>query len=154
MRLGCCQNKNNIGGWFLQSFKQCIESANRQHVHLVYNINLISSLRRRICHFFSNFPDVIHTVVRSCVNLHYIHRRARSYGPARSARIAGITVHRMLTVDCLGKNFCNRGFPGTPCSTKKVCMSDTLRLDLIPKCLNNMLLSFYVCKGIRTKFSV
>ena len=48
----------------------------------------------------------------------------------------------MLTVDCFCQDLGYRCFTGTPCSAKKICMSDTVCVDLIGKRGHNVILPF------------
>ncbi len=46
------------------------------------------------------------------------------------------SVYRMLTVDCLCKYLCNRCLTGSSRSAEQICMSDTVRIDLIFQALS------------------
>ena len=60
----------------------------------------------------------------------------------------------MLTVDCFCQDLGYRCFTGTPCSAKKICMSDTVCVDLIGKRGHNVILPFDVFKIIGPELSV
>ena len=65
--------------------------------------------------------------------------------------VAGTAVYRMFAVYCLRQDLCNRSLSGTSRSAEQVCVSDTVRLDLVGQCCHNMILSFYIVKIIGTK---
>ena len=58
-----CKDKNHIGGRLLKGLQQSVEGPCRKHMHLVYDINLIFSLRRGIGNFFHNFADIVNAVI-------------------------------------------------------------------------------------------
>ena len=148
------QNKDHIGGRFFQGFQQRVESSYGEHMNLVNNINLVFSLCRRIGNLIHNFPDIVHTVVGGRINLDYVHARPCANSPADSAFPAGAAVCRGFAVHCFCKNFGNGSLTRTSCAAKQIGMADTVRLYLIFQCGYNGILTFYLLKSSRSKFSV
>ena len=99
-------------------------------------------------------PHLIHTVVGGRINLDYVHARPCANSPADSAFPAGAAVCRVFAVHCFCKNFWQRkSYPYLLCR-KQIGMADTVRLYLIFQCGYNGILTFYLLKSSRSKFSV
>ena len=123
-------------------------------MHLIDDIHLILSFRRRKRNLIHDLSDIIHAVVGRCIDLDHIHARAGCDRPAHPAGSAWITILRILAVYGFCKDFCNRCFTGTARSAKQIGMSDSVRFYLILQCCYNMLLPFDICKVVRTELSV
>ena len=123
-------------------------------MHLIEDINLVFTLCWTISHFLTDLTDVVNTVVGGCIDLDHIHGSSRLNGLAHGTFIAWAAIYRMFTVYCLRQDLCNRSFSGTTRSAEQVCVSDTVRLDLVGQCCHNMILSFYIVKIVGTKFTV
>ena len=68
-----------------------------------------------------------------------------------SARTAFLWI---FTVNCFSKYFCNGSLSCSPCSAKKVSMTNTFCFNLISQSCNNMILSLHIFKCSRSEFSV
>jgi hypothetical protein len=60
----------------------------------------------------------------------------------------------MLAVDRFCKNLCNGSFTGTAGAAEQIGVPDTVSRNLVSERFDNRILPFYVCKRIRTEFSV
>ena len=149
-----CQNENHVRGRFFQGFQQRIERSYGEHMHLVDDVNLIFSLCRGVGHLIHNFPDVVHTVVGCRVDFNHVHAGARCDGAAASALPTGRAVHRMLTVDGFRKNFRYGCLSCPSCSAEQIGVTDSFSRYLVLQCRNNVVLSLYVLKTLRAKFTV
>jgi hypothetical protein len=87
-------------------------------MNLIDNVYFVFSFGRTVFHFLTDLTDIVHAIVGRRIDLDHIH------GTARRNRFTGRTfptraaIHRMLTVDCFCKNFCDRRFTGSSCSAK------------------------------------
>jgi len=152
--LGCCQNKDHIRRRFFQCLEQGIKRTSRKHMHLIDDIYFVPSLCRAIRNLFPNLSNIIHTVIGGSIDLDHIHGSTRLNGFAHLTFITRTSIHRMLTVDCFCQDLGYRCFTGTPCSAKKICMSDTVCVNLIGKRGHNVILPFDVFKIIGPELSV
>ena len=123
-------------------------------MHLIDDVNLIFALCWTVGYFLADLTDVVNTVVGCCIDLDHIHGGSCLNGFAHGTFVAGTAVYRMFAVYCLRQDLCNRSLSGTSRSAEQVCVSDTVRLDLVGQCCHNMILSFYIVKIIGTKFTV
>ena len=123
-------------------------------MHLIDDVDLIPSFGRRISYLLADLPDIIDTIVRCGINFDHIHRCAGCDRPTGCAFITRIAIYRMLAVHCPRKDLGHGRLTGTPRATEQICMADPIRLDLVAQCLYDMILSFYIFKCIRAKFSV
>ena len=123
-------------------------------MHLIDDIHLISSLRRTVGYLFPDLTDIVHTVVGSRIDLNDVHGSTGCNIFAHGTFPAGTSVYRMLAIDCLCKNLRYCCLSGSSCATEQICMSDPVRLYLILQRCDNMILSFYVFKFRRTKFTI
>ena len=123
-------------------------------MHLVYDVNLIISLRRRVGDLLHDLPDIIHAVVGGGVNLYDIHAGAGGDGAADAALSAGTVLRGTFAVHRAGKNLCNRGFSGSSRPREQISMADALRLELVFQRSHDMILALHIREGVRSKFSV
>ena len=107
MNLRCCQNKYHILRRFLQRLQKCIKCSDRQHMHLINNVNLEAAFRWTIRHFLTDLSNIIHTIVRCRINLNHIHRCTGCNRLAHRTLSAWTSIHRMFTIHRLGKYLCH-----------------------------------------------
>ena len=148
------QNKNNILRRLLKCLKQCVKCSDGKHMHLVNNVYFILTFCRSICHFLPDLTDIINTIVRCSIDLDHIHRSTGGDRFTHLTLSARTSIYRVLTVYCLCKYFRNRCLSGSSRSAKQIRMSDPVRLNLVLKRCNNMILSFYIFEFRRTELSV
>ena len=123
-------------------------------MYLVDDVNLVFSLRGAILHLLTDLADVVHAVVGGRIDLDDVHGDPAGNRFAGRALPTGASIHRVFTIHGLGKNLGNRSLSGSPRTTKQVCMPYTIRLYLIAKSSDDMILSFYIFKFLRTKFPI
>ena len=123
-------------------------------MHLVDDINLIFPLYWGIGHLVDDFPNVVHAVVGRGVNLDHVHARAGGDGLTASALSAGAAVHWVFAVYGLRKELGDRRLACAPRTGKEISVSDAVRLDLVSKRCDDMVLSLDILEDIWTKFSV
>ena len=123
-------------------------------MHLVDNIHLIFSLRRRILHFFDQRTDIFYTIVGSRIHLNDIHRCLFLNSLTHCALSARAIRSRIFTVYCLCKNLRHSSFSRTSGAAEKVCVADTLALQFITKGLDNVVLPLYIGKILRPIFTI
>ena len=123
-------------------------------MHLVDDVDLVFSFRRRIGNFIHNFPDIIHAIIAGCINFNYIHAGPRSNSLTGGTAPTGASLSGMLTINCLSKQFGYGCFSRTSGSAKKIGMAKTVCLYLILQCGHNVVLAFYIFKIIRSEFTV
>ena len=148
--LGRRQNENHIRRRFLQRFQQRIECRCREHMYLVDDINFITAFCRRIFNFADQLPHLFNTAVGRRINFDHIHRIAGCDGRTGCALSTRTPVRlRMLTIDSRRENPCYRRLSRAPCPRKQIGVPDTVCMQLIFQCPNDMLLPFYIIECMR-----
>ena len=69
MHLGSRENEHNVCGRLLNKLQQRVECCGREHVHLIYDIDLVLAGHRRVEGFFLQITDIADTVVGSGIYL-------------------------------------------------------------------------------------
>ena len=124
-------------------------------MHFVDNVNLVTSVDRRILHLFANIACVVHAVVTCGVHLHNI-----KVGVARllahstlSARIA-VVLLGIGAVDGACKNLRRTRLTRTARACKQISMTYLVVQNLIAQSVDYVVLTDDVVKGLRTVFAV
>ena len=125
------QDKNNILRGLLQRLQQGVERSDGKHMHLVNDIDLISSLCGPVRDLFPDLADIVYTVVGCGVDLDHVHGSSCRDGPAHLTLPARTPIDRMLTVHCLRKYLRHGRLSRSPCSAEQISMPDTVCPDLI-----------------------
>ena len=75
---------------FFERFQQCVERGLGEHVHFVDDVDLETSLRRRVAHVVAQLAHVIDAVVARAIDLDDVEAvaRRRSPGSCRILRTA------------------------------------------------------------------
>ena len=152
--LGSSQDKDNVGGGFLQGLEQRIERCCGQHVHLVDDVHLVLTGRRGVGGLVPQVADIVHAVVGGRVHLHYIQNTAIVQALADLTLPAGVSVLGMQAVDCLCKDLGTGGLAGAPHSGKQVCVSHPPGSDLVLQRRHNGTLTHYILKAAGPPFAV
>ena len=58
-----CQNEDGIFRRLLQRLQESIEGRGREHVHLIYDIDLVLAALRWIAHLLHQISDVVYGVI-------------------------------------------------------------------------------------------
>lgn len=84
-----------------QCFQQRIERRLGKHVHLIDQVHLEATARRRVLRVLDHFAHVVHTGVAGGIDLEqiretaFIHRRAYGADTARIGRFAALAIQRL-----------------------------------------------------------
>ena len=141
-------------GRLLQRFQKRIESALREHMHLVDDINAFLCFRGNEINAFADLANVVHAVVAGGVHFDYINNIAAFDTAAALASAAGVAVLRVFTVKRFRQNFGTGGFARSAGAAEQICMRRLLFLNFIPKHGCNMILPDDIRKGFRAPFAV
>ena len=106
VHLGCCEDEFNVLRRLFERFEQSVESTDREHMHLVDNINPVLCTNGSIVSFLTQITDIVNAVVTCGVNLDNVKYCARINAAANLTFVAGVTVNQILAVNCLGKYLC------------------------------------------------
>ena len=134
--------------------KQRIECRDGQHMHLIDDIHTLSDLGRGINCIIPEVPDIVDTVVGSCVDFQYVHAGTFVDAPAGFTPVTGITVFRMEAVHRLGQDLGAGGLARTPGTGEQVCMAHLAGQQLMLQRLGNRQLTHHIIKGLRTVFTI
>ncbi len=123
-------------------------------MHLVDNVYLILSFGGSITYLFAQFAYIVHRIVARCVNLQNIDVIGVAKLFALRTFAAWRAILRIKTIDRLGKNPCDRGLACAARTGKKIRMRYASALNLIGKSANDMFLTDYLIKGVRSVFAI
>ncbi len=150
----CCQNKDNIRRRFFQCLQKSIERSCRKHMHLIDNIYFVLAFCRAIRNLFPDLTDIIHTVIGCSIDLDHVHRSACLNGFAHLTLTQGLPFTGCSQFTAFARIFATVVLPVPRCSAEKICMSDTVCVDLIGQRGHNVILPFDIFKIIRPELSV
>ena len=148
------QDEDHIGGRLLQGLQQGVEGSCGQHMHLVDDVDLVLALRRGIGHFVYDFPYIVHAVVGGGVDLDYVHAGPCGDGTADAAFPAGALCRGVLAVHCPGQNLGHGGLARAAGAGEQIGMPDASCRQLVLQRGHDMVLAFYVRKGVRAELPV
>ena len=123
-------------------------------MNLIYDVDLVPSLCRRVIDLFTDLTDIIHTIIRCSVDLYDIHSIPGSDSFAGSTFPTRAAVYRVFTIDRFRKYLCYCRFTGSTRTAKEVRMSDPICFYLVFQCRYDVLLPFDILKFIRTELSI
>ena len=109
-------------GRLFQDLQKRVERRRGEHVDLIDDVDPLFHVGRRVNGLVPQRPHLIHAVVGGGVQLQHIQETAVFDAQAAGAAVAGITVHRMLAVDCLGQDLGAGGLAGAPGAGKQIRM--------------------------------
>jgi hypothetical protein len=122
MGFGGCQDKNDVGWWFFQGFKQGIRGILAEHVNFIDDIDLEARLVGGVVNPLSQLPDVINTTIAGGINLYHVESLALGDSLAHGAAVAWLTVAIGEAVHCFSQDTPGAGLAGTSRSAEKVGM--------------------------------
>ena len=149
LQLGRGEDEDQMLRRFLDDLQQRVEGREREHVHLVDDIDALLHRRGREDRFLAQRADVVHAVVGGGVELDHVEDRAVGDAAAGGARPAGIAVHRMLAVDRAGEDARAGRLAGASRTDEQIRVREPPRADLVFQRLGDMLLSDDVIEGLR-----
>ena len=150
-----CRGKNEFGvrGWLFEGFQQRVKRRHGEHVHLVNDVDFEGSAAGGILDGITQVPHLIHAVVRGTVDFHHIQVVAGGNFEAGVANIAGRRRRALDTVERLGENPGEGGFPDTARPHEQVSVRQPLAGNGVAQRLRDMILPHHVRKLLRTPFS-
>ena len=150
---GRSQDKHGMCGRLFERFQKRVERLHRQHVHLVDDIDAVTTDLRRNTHLVGQVADIVHRVVRRGVQFVDIERPALVERTARFALVAGFGVGpRIQAVDRFGEDPRASRLADAARPAEQVRMRQLATADRILQRRGNMRLSDDRCEGRRTVF--
>ena len=106
VRLGGRQDEYRVRRGFLKSLEQRVEGRDRELMHLIDHIHLVTRSGRHQAHVLANLPHVLDAVIRGAVNLDHIDIGTGGDRGAVRARSAGLRRGHVDrgAVEALGEN--------------------------------------------------
>ena len=147
VQLGGGQNEHQVLGRLLQNLQQCVEGGGGQHVNLVHDIHPLADCRRGVHRLVPQGADLIHAVVGGGIQLQYVKDGAVLNAQTGGALVAGVTIHRVLTVHRPGQDFGAGGLAGAPGAGKEVSMRQATGGHLPLEGVGNMALAHHVVEA-------
>ena len=148
------QDKQQMLRRLLDDLQQRIKGTDGQHMDLVDDINPLFDLGGRIDRVVPQGAHIVHTVIGGGVDLQHIHAGAGVDAFAGGAAITGVSVHGMLTVDRLGKNFCTGGLARASGTGEQIGVAQAVVDKLVFQRLGHSKLTDHIVKGLGPVFSV
>ena len=148
------QNEHQMGGGLFQNLQQRVEGCNREHVHLVHNVNAGPHIGGGINGLVPQCAHLVHTVVGGGVQLQHIQQRAALDAKAGGTFTTGVAVYRAFAVDGFGQDLGAGGFAGAAGAGEKVCVGGAALRHLLLQGLGDVALSDHIRKGTGTPLAV
>ena len=151
LRISRGQDEHDVGRRFLQGLEQRIRGRRGQHVHLVEQVHLATPGADQGC-LLGHVADVVDRVVGRCVKLDEVQRGASGNGGAAvtsAARFA--VVAERLAVERFGQDACGGGLAGAAGAAQQVRVTDAVLADGIAQGPDQVRLSDYLCKPLRSE---
>ena len=145
---------------FLESLEKCVLGRLAQHVHLVYDVHLVSADCRRVLYHLDDGPEVIDTVVGCRIELDAVYESALpdsfavgTVSARDSSALAEISSRcsrfALHAVDCLGEYPRGTGLARTMGTGEQISLAHRTGPDLVLKDPYDVLLSYYVFEYFR-----
>ena len=154
LQLGGCQNKDDVLGRLLQRFKQGVERAGGEHMHLVDDIHAVAQLRGAIDDLVANIADIVYTVVGGGIHFQNVGRATRINAAAGGANATRAGLSGVLTVDRLGKDLSAGGLARSARAAEQVGMGELPCRTFILQDGRDMVLSHDLIKIARPPLAV
>ena len=146
------QDELHVLGRFLERLQQGVEGAGTEHVHLVDEVDLEWSARRRIRGIVAQFADIIDSVVARPVNLQDV--QAAPFGNL----LAGIAFATwccrgtLRTIQRLGEEARRGGLADSTRTNKKISLRHASRGNGILQGARDVILAQHFLKSLRPVF--
>jgi hypothetical protein len=154
MDFGGSQDKNDMGRRFFKSLEQGVRGFLSQHMNLIYNIDLVTSLVGSIIDPLTEVSDFIDTPIAGSINLNHIQSPAFGYCLAHGASIARFTLAIGETIHRLGQNASGTGLTCASWTVEKIGVRHTTTTESITQCLRYWLLPHYLSQGLGTPLTI
>src|ERR1051326_6414951 len=135
-----------------EGLQQGIERLLREHVHLIDDVNLIMTLRRRVAHVVAQLAHIINAPVAYSVDLDHIETVACGDLLAVIAFSARRDRRTLDAIERLGQNSPSRSLADATRPNKQVRMSKPILFDCIFQSARDMRLSHEIIKSLRPIF--
>jgi len=123
------QDEDNMGWWFLKRFEQGVGGFFGEHMDLVYNIDLVTSLVGSIVDPLTEVSDVINATIAGSINLNNIQSPTLGYCLAHRASIARFTLTIGKAIHRLGQDASGAGLTCSSWTIKKVGVRYTTTIE-------------------------
>ncbi len=142
------QDKAHMAGRLFQSLEQGVEGIAREHVGFINDDHFVPAVQWSITHIFGQFANMVHTSVRSAVDLGHIKAGALGNLTAELTYIAGFRSRSLTAVDSLGQYSGHSGLANSSGPAEHIGWSH-LALGCGPgQDLSDCLLSHYLGKEL------
>ena len=153
LRVGGGKDEFHMRGRFFQRLQHRVESALRQHVHLIDDVYLEAPAGRRVQRAFQQFAHVVHLGVRGGIQFDQIDKTtaidllACATFATRCGGDTGRAIQR------LGKDTRNGGFAHPACAGEQISMMQPVLGERVAQRPDDMLLPRQLREGFRTPFA-
>ncbi len=152
--LGRGEDEDSIGWRLLKSLQKSVESARRQHVHLVDDKHPVLSRSGRDKHLIHQIAYIVYTIVRCRVKFHYVERPTFVESPAGVTLITRVPVGcRIGAVYRLCKDSRARRLSHTARPAEQICVGKTVGGYRVSQSHSQSFLAYHRVKRRRTVFS-
>jgi hypothetical protein len=118
-----------MGRRFLKRLEQSVRGFIGQHMDLIYDIDLVTSLIGSIVNPLAEATDVLNTPVTGSINLNYIQSSTLGYCLAHRASITWFPLAIGKAVHCFSQDAAGAGLTRSSRTTKKVSMRYTTTIE-------------------------
>src|SRR3972149_6226244 len=125
----------------LQSLKQGVRRAIREHMNFIYDIDLIARIVGRIIDLFAQAADILDSGIAGGIDFNDIQGPELGYRPAHFAVVARPALAAGEAIDCFSQNPSRAGFAGAPRPAEKIGVGDATASQSVEQSLSHRLLA-------------
>jgi len=123
------QDEDNIGRRFLKRLEQSVGGFFGEHMDLVYDIDLVTSLIGSIVDPLTEVSDVINATIAGSINFNHIQSPALGYCLAHRASVTWFSLAIGKAIHCFSQDAPGAGLTCSPWTTKKVSVGYTTAIE-------------------------
>ncbi|OQA71363.1 MAG: hypothetical protein BWY35_02266 [Firmicutes bacterium ADurb.Bin248] len=153
LRLRRCEYEYDVRGRLLEGLEQGVVRGAREHVRLVYDVDLARQFERQEARLVDERADVVHAAVRGRVHLDDV-RGIPGAHEAGGAFAAGLAVLGGEAVDGAGEYLRGAGLARAARAREHIRVRRAARHDLVFQYGRHMLLPEHLVEAARAVFSV
>ena len=137
----------------LKRFQQRIEAVGREHVHLIHQVNLVSSTRWRVLHVIQQLASILDLGAGSCIDFDQVNETPFIDFHTGGTHAAGFRTDTRFTVERFGEDTRHGGLTHTARASEQISMVQAVIVQRIDQRAKHMLLPHHLGKLSRPPFT-
>ena len=154
MRLSCGEYEYRVGRRLFQRFQQRVERLLGEHMHFVYDIDLVARVAGREPDLVAQVADVVDAAIAGGVNLNEVKSAPVVDGNADAAFVVRLALGGRKAIHRLGEDARRAGFARAARAAKQVCVRDALLRHRLLERLDDCLLPNNLAQALGTPLAI